>query len=490
MGKKKAIVIGSGVAGLAVAIRLANKGYRVEVFEKNDYPGGKLTSFRSGAYRFDAGPSLFTLPKLADELFELCGKDPRKYFNYLEKDESCRYFWDDGTTFISHTDPAAFEQEIAGTFDTDPQIIHRYLHKSKDMYELAGRIFMEKPLNRINTWISSEVAKALLNLRKLDLWNTMHKANRKMLVHPKLVQLFNRYATYNGSDPYRAPAMLNMIPHLEHNIGTFLPSKGIHEITEVLYGLALESGVDFHFGEEALEIIVEGRKAGGVKTKNGLHPADIVVSNMDVLMSYRKLLHGVKAPEMILQQERSTSALIFYWGIMGSFDQLGLHNVLFSNDYPGEFESLAKGDQAFHDPTVYIAITSKDVPGDAPEGCENWFVMVNVPYNKGQNWNEMIRDYRSAIINKINGRFNTNIESLIEVESHLSPLEIESRTSSFGGSLYGNSSNNRYAAFLRHANKSNRIKGLYFCGGSVHPGGGIPLCLLSAKITSELCPVP
>lgn len=487
---KKAIIIGSGVAGLASAIRLANKGYTVEVFEKNEYPGGKLTYFRLGGYRFDAGPSLFTMPHLVEELFTLSGKDPATFFKFVEKDESCRYFWDDGTEFISWTDISAFEKEISSKFDIDPKVVRKYLIKSRHMYELAGKIFMEKPLNKASTWFSVQVAKAMLNIGKLDLWKTMDQANRAQLQHPKLIQLFNRYATYNGSDPYRAPAMLNMIPHLEHQIGTFLPVKGIYQITESLFELARALGVSFHFKQEVEEILVERNGVRGIRTKTAEHFSDLVVSNMDVMLTYRKLLSGYKAPERILRQERSTSALIFYWGIRKRFDQLGLHNIFFSNDYPGEFKTLFDGQTAFHDPTVYISVTSKDVPEDAPPGCENWFVMVNAPDDKGQDWNKMVLDYRNAILNKINNRLDTSVGELIEVEQILTPPDIEKRTSSFGGSLYGNASNNMFSAFLRHTNTTNSIKNLYFCGGSVHPGGGIPLCLLSAKITTDLCPNP
>jgi len=490
MDRKKAIIIGSGVAGMASAIRLANKGYEVDVFEKNDYPGGKLTSFRTNGYRFDAGPSLFTLPYLVDELFVISGKDPRDYFRYFEKEESCRYFWDDRTSLISWTDLDAFEKEISEKFSIAPGIIKKYLDKSSQMYHLAGKIFMEKPLHKFSTWWTRDVAKALSNLDKLDLLHTMHQANQKLLRHDQLIQLFDRYATYNGSNPYQAPAMLNMIPYLEHGIGTFLPEKGIYQITEVLFSLAEELGVRFHFKENAEEILVKSGKTYGIRTQSAEYASDLVVSNMDVMLTYRKLLQTQQAPEKILRQERSTSALIFYWGIRKQFDELGLHNILFSNDYPGEFNALVEGTVTFPDPTIYISITAKDVPSDAPEGCENWYVMVNVPYDKGQDWEKMIIDYRAAIIKKINTRFNIQIEDLIEVESFLSPPEIESRTSSFGGSLYGNSSNNRFSAFFRHANESKKIKGLYFCGGSVHPGGGIPLCLLSAKILSDLCPNP
>jgi diapolycopene oxygenase len=213
-----------------------------------------------------------------------------------------------------------------------------------------------------------------------------------------------------------------------------------------------------------------------------------VVSNMDVTPTYRRLLRGQKAPEKILRQERSSSALIFYWGIKRSFPQLGLHNIFFSNNYKKEFQDIFNGVVPAADPTVYVNITSKDVPADAPAGCENWFVMVNVPEHKGQDWQKLIPAYREVIKRKLEPLLGADLTSVIENESTLTPLDIEFKTSSLGGSLYGTSSNNRYAAFLRHANESSRIKDLYFCGGSVHPGGGIPLCLLSAKIVSEICP--
>jgi phytoene desaturase len=316
----------------------------------------------------------------------------------------------------------------------------------------------------------------------------MHEDNAAILKNPKLVQLFDRYATYNGSDPYRAPGVLNIIPHLEHGIGTFHPLGGMHDITESLFKLAEELGVKFHFKERVTKILVENGRVSGVQTEKQTYKAGLVVSNMDVTPTYRKLLPNQKAPEHILRQERSSSALIFYWGIRKSFSELGLHNIFFSNDYRKEFQDIFNGVVPASDPTVYVNITSKDVPSDAPAGCENWFVMVNVPQHKDQNWQELAVEYRRAIVSKLNPLLGIELDDLIENENTLTPLDIEVKTSSLGGSLYGTSSNNRYAAFLRHTNDSSRIKGLYFCGGSVHPGGGIPLCLLSAKIISELCP--
>ncbi len=490
MENKTALIIGSGIAGIAASIRLQLKGYGVTVFEANSYPGGKLTEVRKQAYRWDAGPSLFTMPQYVDELFELAGKDPRDHFNYKKTDESCRYFWDDHTQLTAWDDLEKFAEEAAQTFHTEKQAVIKRLQSSAFMYETAGRIFLEKPLNQASTWFSKDVGKALTRLHKLAVFRSMHADNERILQHPKLVQLFDRYATYNGSDPYRAPGILNIIPHLEHNIGTYLPVKGMHAITESLVALAKECGVVFHFNEKVEEILVRNKKAVGVRTTARTYEADLVVSNMDITPTYRKLLKGEKAPELTLRQERSSSALIFYWGVKQVFPQLGPHNIFFSSDYKQEFEELFGGKVPASDPTIYVHITARNIPTDAPPGHENWFVMLNVPGHNGQDWDKLIPQYRKKIIEKINPLLQTTLEAHIECELTLTPADIERKTSSAGGSLYGTSSNNRFAAFLRHANKSSRIKDLYFCGGSVHPGGGIPLCLLSAKIVSEICPDP
>lgn len=487
---KQAVIVGAGIAGIAAAIRLGVKGYQVTVFEANDYPGGKLTAFEQDGFRFDAGPSLFTMPHYVDALFALAGKNPRNYFNYSKKDISCTYFWDDGTQLAAWADQTAFAKEVEQKLGVPVAKIKTRLQKSRKMYELAGRIFMEKPLNRFSTWWSRDVAKTMLRLPQLDLLKSMHKANADQLENPKLVQLFDRYATYNGSDPYRAPGILNMIPYLEHGVGTFLPEKGMHQITTSLVALAEELGVNFRYNSRVNKIIVEGGKAIGVALDNETFEADIVLSNMDITPTYRKLMPEVKAPETKLRQEKSSSALIFYWGIKKQFEPLGLHNIFFSSDYKQEFEELFKGIVPATDPTVYVNITSKEIPEDAPAGSENWFVMVNVPTHQGQDWEALIPQYKEIIIKKLNAVLKADLSSLIVTEAVLSPPEIERRTSSAGGSLYGTSSNSRYAAFLRHPNDHSSIKGLYFAGGSVHPGGGIPLCLLSAKIVSELIPQP
>ncbi|MCF8253913.1 MAG: phytoene desaturase [Bacteroidia bacterium] len=482
---KNIAIIGSGMAGLAAAIRLAHAGNSVDVFEANSYPGGKLSEFSQGLYRFDAGPSLFTLPQLVLDLLALAGMS-EKEFPYIQLEKGCHYFYEDGTRLIAYHNSEKFGQELEAKLGLDPKPVLDYLEKAKFKYQATSPLFIESSLHQLKTFTSKKTLKGLAAIPKLNLFETMHQQNQRELKEPHLVQFFNRYATYNGSNPYQAPAILNMIPHLEHGIGTFFPKNGMIQITNSLVEAAKKLGVQFHFNQKVDKILVENKQAIGIQIGSNRKLFDTVISNMDVHPTYRKLLQEQEAPENLLVQEKSSSAIIFYWGIKKHFPELDLHNIFFSKDYKGEFEAIFKQKTLHPDPTVYVNISSKYLPSDAPENCENWFVMINAPTNIGQDWDAWIAQTRERILNKLSRILKTDIGALIENESVLDPRLIEQKTSSFGGSLYGNASNNKYAAFLRHANFSKKIKGLYFCGGSVHPGGGIPLCINSGKLVAEM----
>lgn len=484
--KHKAIVIGSGIAGIAASIRLAVKGFEVKIFEANTYPGGKLAEIKLQGYRFDAGPSLFTLPEQVEELFRLAGKNPEDYFQYQKLDVACHYFWEDGKRVHAYGDIHAFAEEVETKLGEPAANVRKALKSAAYLYEHLAPLFMHRSLHQWNTWVNPQALRSYLRMGKLGIFDTMNGSNEKQFQQEKTVQLFNRYATYNGSNPYETPATLNIIPHLEFNIGAFFPNKGMHDITLSLYELSKSLGVSYHFDKKVEEILVENNRAIGVKIGEESYFADTIINNMDMVNAYKTILSKLKQPKMLLDQPKSSSALIFYWGIKQEFPELDLHNILFSEDYKAEFEHIFQHGTIYHDPTVYINITSVYKKDDAPAGCMNWFTMINVPNNQDQDWDHLIAEARKNIIAKINRVLKTDIEPLIAVEEILEPRSIESKTSSAQGALYGNSSNNRYAAFLRHANFSSEIKNLYFCGGSVHPGGGIPLCLLSAKIMTEM----
>jgi phytoene desaturase len=486
--KASALVIGSGVAGLAAAIRLAVKGYRVEVFEKNSYPGGKLSWFEQEGYHFDAGPSLFTQPRLIEELFQAAGEPIEQYFSYQQVPVSCHYFWENGKQVKAFFDQDLLANELQLQLGEHPSVIKNYLKKAERSYRNIGPLFLDYSLHKKSTFLNRGIWKALLSSRFNHLFRSLHQYNTAQFAAPETVQLFNSYATYNGSNPYKAPGMLSMIPHLEMNEGTFYPTGGMIEITNALYALAKKKGVQFHFNTPVQRIINQGGQVQGIVAGGENRYAAIVVSNADVYFTYKNLLGDEAGAAKTLKQERSSSALIFYWGIRNSFPQLGLHNIFFSKDYRQEFEHLFKRKTFAEDVTVYINITSKLEAEQAPPGCENWFVMVNAPSIDQQDWAAMQQQVRQQVVDKLSRMLGTDIAPLIETERVLTPPQIEALTASYAGSLYGTSSNSRMAAFWRHPNFSKRIKGLYFVGGSVHPGGGIPLCLRSAKIVANSLP--
>jgi phytoene desaturase len=483
----KCIVVGAGIAGIAAAIRMRMKGYEVHVVEANLYPGGKLTAFSLGGFRFDAGPSLFTLPELVDELILLCGKKPENYLTYKRCEIVCNYFYEDGTRFSFFSDPTKRSEELITKLKLDPALVEAHLKRSRFSYEATKNTFLEKSLHRWKTYFSPGILKTIAAIPRLNLNKTMHEVNEKHLKHPKLIQLFDRYATYNGSNPYVAPGILTLIPHLEANLGAYYPTNGMHQITTGLVDLANDIGVQFSFGRRVDEICVDKNGVNGVRIGSEVFSADVVFCNSDVKPAYKYLLPNLKKPSKILAQEPSSSALIFYWGISQQFPELDLHSIFFSADYKKEFSEIFEKNTLPEDPTVYINVSSKKSISDAPNGSENWFVMINVPANNGQDWNFLRQKARRIIIDKISRLLGVQIEPLIVVEDYLDPIRIETRTSSAGGALYGTSSNDRMAAFFRHPNFST-VKGLFFIGGSVHPGGGIPLCLYSAKIATDLVP--
>lgn len=352
-------------------------------------------------------------------------------------------------------------------------------------YKAIYPVFIAVSLHRFGQLMSRSLFGALARLFKYGLQQRMHGQNSAYFKNPKTVQIFDRMATYNGSSPYLAPAMLNVISQLEFNEGPAMPIGGMVQITRRAHQIAEQHGVLFHTSERVTAIQYRNDRIVGLHTEKARYNFDIVVSNMDVHYTYEKLLPSIAAPKFLLKQEKSSSAVVFYWGIKRSFPELGVHNIFFAQDYKAEFDAIFQTKTLYHDPTVYIHISSKVEATDAPVGKENWFVMVNAPINVGQDWDTEIQLLRKRILKKLSKTLKEEIEPLIEVEQINEPRLIDARYSGKQGSIYGNASNNAFSAFLRHPNFSKKLKGLYFAGVTVHPGGGIPLAINSAKIVAR-----
>lgn len=479
-------VVGSGIAGMAIAIRLASMGHKVKVYEKNDEPGGKISLLELDGFRFDKGPSLFVEPENILELFSIAGESACGEFSYSPLPIACRYFFEGGTELNAYASVAQFADELADKLGEDRSVVNRYLDQARRLYEGLGSVFLNHSLHRRETWIRWSTVKSFARARPVYFFRSLASWNLKQFRNPKTVQIFNRYATYNGSDPFRVPAILCMIPHLELNKGAFYPKGGMISIVNSLYRLAIKKGIEFQFGAEVKQILHQDHRVRGIRLANYQEPAGIVVSNSDIFYTYQNLLADPSRAKRVQKLERSASAMVFYWGMKKKFDRLQLHNIFFSGNYREEFRYLFTKYEIYDDPTIYINISSKMEACQAPEGKENWFVLVNAPVNRGQNWEELKHKLRENILAKLERILNEPVRPFIEVEAVMNPSGIEESSLSFMGSLYGTSSNTPLSAFLRNPNFTSHLAGLYCCGGTVHPGGGIPLCLRSAKIVSGL----
>lgn len=477
----KAIIIGSGIAGLATAIRLARQGIEVQVYEAADRPGGKISEKRFDGFRFDTGPSLLTMPSM---VLDLLDEDLRLPIQKLEI--ITQYFYEDGLRLTAYSDVKKMAQEMGDKLHIPPERVTGYLQKAATVYDLTADLFIFGSFHRLRSLAKFKSIKTLFNFRKLKAFDSLHDFNEQELKDARLVQLFDRYATYNGSNPYQSPATLSVISHLEHNTGAFIPTQGMASIVGAFVQQAARLGVQFHYRKPVRKVECEEGKVKGVWLRKGFMECDIIVSNVDIHRFYSFLMPDCDRYKKITRQERSSSALVFFWGMKGTSPELDIHNIFFSARYKEEFEAIFNKKQVIDDPTVYVYISSKYHKEDAPGGCENWFVMINAPAHTGQSWKDIIEQTRERILQKLERMLGRKIKDNILKEEVLSPPEIECRTGSVNGSIYGSSSNSRYSSFNRHANFRSDIRGLYFVGGSVHPGGGIPLCLSSASIVDGL----
>ena len=351
---------------------------------------------------------------------------------------------------------------------------------------MTDEVFLQRSLHQFKNYFDWPTLRGILNFHKVEAFTSMARSNARLLKDEKVAAIFNQYASYNGSDPFSAPATLNLISHYEIALGAFYPEGGMHAMIKALEGLMQRAGVQVMLNSRVEELVITNNSATGIRVNGETLRFDKVVSNSDVFKMYHDLMPEEKKPERALNQPKSSSVIVFSWGIDRAFPELKLHNMFMSENQELEYHQMFHQKRIPEDPTVYLYISSKQNPTDAPKGKENWFAMVTVPHNIGQDWDKLVSEARENVLGKLSRNLKVNVKPLILCESVLDPVKVEQETGSAFGSVFGNSSNGIFAAFLRHPNFSSKIKDLYFCGGSVHPGSSIPLCLLSAKITAQL----
>ncbi len=480
------IIIGAGIGGLSAACLLASKGHSVTVLEKNANAGGKMNKYTESGFRFDTGPSLFTMPYILDEVFKQCGTLLDEQLELVPLDVNCRYFYQDGTRFDNFTDLEEMLEEIRRFAPEDEQAFLKFLKYASNLDDKTRKAFVQNPLYGFQDLKNLD----LLSFFGIDAFTTVSKRVDSYFKSPHLRQFFKRFTTYNGSSPFQAPATLNVIPHIELNEGGYYIKGGLYKIAEALYKTANSLGVNFLFDSHADRIHILKRKIKGVETKDGkLMECDLVVANSDASETILNLIDddsiSPKRKEKQQKLEPSCSGFVLLLGIDKKYDQLLHHNIFFSSDYRKEFRQIFDENVMPDDPTIYIANTSFSDPEHAPEGGSNLFVLVNAPYlSDSYNWRES--QYGDKVIRTLADRGLENLSEHIVVRQEITPQDFYDRYLSNKGSIYGTSSNDKFSAFVRPRNKSRDIEGLYFTGGSTHPGGGIPLAVQSALNAVEL----
>lgn len=487
------VIVGAGLGGLAAAIRLAYAGYRVRLLEKNERVGGKMNIVEAAGYRFDTGPSLFTMPWVVRDLFRSVGRDADAALQIVPVDPVCRYRWPDGTRFDHHAALAPLVGEVTRLDPRDAGGLFRFLAWAERIYAATAEPFLLAPFEGLRDFVTPRF---LRDAPALDPFHTLDQAVQRFFRSPYLRQVFNRYATYNGSSPYRAPATFAIIPYIEFAEGGWYLKGGMYSLALALEALARELGVTIELNTEVTQICVDAQtkrpRVTGVQLGDGrIIEANRILVNADALHALR---HYV-APEhrrrwnnrRIDRVEPSCSGFVLLLGVDRDYPQLAHHNIFFSQNYPAEFRALFDLQIPAPDPTVYVAVTARSDPAHAPPGHLNLFVLVNAPATSSRfHWEREAQGYRDLVVRKLEWLGLRDLEAHIRYEHRITPADFASRYRGWRGALYGPSSNGKLAAFLRPPLRSPDVQGLYFVGGAAHPGGGIPLVLLGGRAVAKM----
>lgn len=467
-----ALVVGGGLGGLAAALRLRAAGARVTLVEKNPVCGGKAAEHRAAGFRWDTGPSLLTLPAVLADLFSACGERLEDHLTLERISPVCRYFWPDGS--VLDEDEAFFQRPDVADF----------LRYARGIWELSGEAFLTRPPEDWWKAFTPRNWPRLVHLPKVATRSTVASSVTKRFQDPRLRQLFQRFATYNGSDPFQAPATFNVIPYVEAAFGAWHPRGGIARLPEALARLAASHGVNIRTGTRVVRA-----DSGGIALDDGttLHP-DVVVGNGDVIRAHADWIRypgWQQEAARLARPPRSLSGMVLLLGLHHRYPALAHHNIFFSTDYRREFQQLFTEKRPPQDATIYLSATARTHPDDAPPGGDNWFILVNAPAETTTiDWSQEGPAWEERILDRLEASGLTDLRGHITCRHRITPADFAERDLSTHGALYGWASHSPRTALFRPPLASSLHPRLFFVGGTTHPGGGIPLVLLSARMVT------
>ncbi|TDB88019.1 phytoene desaturase, partial [Actinomadura sp. KC216] len=443
----------------------------IRLFERLDRLGGKLAEHEREGFVFSLGPSLLTMPGLFRNLGVGCAM--------VEPDELCRYRFADGSWLRAFRDPGRMEEQVELLAPGQGSAWLAFYCWARDCLAASRRTFFAGPLGR-----PPEQAR-IGDLLAVAPGRTLDGLARRFFGDPRLRQYVGRYATYAGSDPYRAPAALGCVPAIEHGEGGWYVPGGLARIAADLAGLLAAAGVEVRTGAEVTEVIADRVAVSGVRLASGERvTADAVVVNADAAALYGRLLPDRRRLRRIAGLGLSSSVLLLLAGVEGRTPGMPHHSVVFSADYRQEFDDIFRHRKPAQDPTVYIGCSAVDDPTQAPAGAENWVMLVNVPARDPSRWPMSVESYRDLVLELL-ARREHDLSGRLRFVETFTPADLRDRYGAWGGAIYGSAYRGRFAPFRRPGNRGPR-RGLYLVGGAAHPGGGLPLVALGGQIVASL----
>ncbi len=488
-------VIGAGLGGLTAACTLAARGHRVVVLEKNSWLGGKAAQLEGKGYRFDMGPTILTLPSVLKRVYEEAGEVMSDHLNLIRLDPQWRSFFEDGSILDLVADPKQMSARLEA-FSEKPGggvAYQKFIDWSERLHRISEKYFFWKPVGGMLDMIDlkgSFEPGVLKDVLRMRMGSTVAKSVRSHISDARVSQMIDHFTQYVGSNPSDSPAVLCGIAHMQTDEGVWYPQGGTRAVPVALTQLAERLGVEFRTDTQVAKILHDKGRVTGLQTQSGERIAlGAVVSNSDTVRGNDELLDGVVQKRFTKRRsyEAACSGVVLYLGLKKRYDHVLHHNFVFSRDPHEEFEAIYKRGEPAPDPTCYVCAPSATEPGVAPEGGEALYVLVHAPYLRpGHDWNKMFPAYRRTIIEKLKRTSGMeDIEERIEFEGRLTPTDIDQRYHVLKGAIYGLASHGRFFGAFKPSNRSPDLRGLYFAGGSAHPGPGMPMVMMSGWIAAD-----
>lgn len=485
--QKSVIILGGGLGGLSAAVSLAQAGFKVTLYEKNDHLGGKLNRLEANGFGFDLGPSILTMPQIFEKLFIASGKQMADYIPIERLDLQWRSFFPDHTLIDLYSDLTKMAQENPMLSATDMAEYQAFLDYAKEIYDYTEVGYFDKGLDSTMEILKEHgVIKAL---KGFDYFSSMHDGIAKRVSHPKMQEMLGYFSKYVGSSPYDAPAVLNMMIYMQHAQGIWYVPGGMHKIAEGIVKLGKEIGVTFHTGVYVEKLNIENDQIRSARLADGtVIEADYFVSNMEVIPAYEQLLDEKPAFTEKLEKkfEPASSGFVLHLGVNKEYPQLAHHNFFFSNAEKENFDQNFHQHQLPEDPTIYLVNVNKTDPSQTIEGHENIKILPHIPYLQDQPFTEAEYDaFRERILIKLETMGLTDLRKHIVYENRWTPEDIQKNYLSHRGAIYGTVSDRKKNHGFKHGKHSERYDNLYFVGGTVNPGAGMPMVTLSGQQVSD-----